>query len=150
MTSSDMRDELWINSIANCQFSVIVESPLTASHDLTSNNGLIRLPPFAKSSKQTSISSPLIVFEILDRENSIVNGSISLDSEIANVEFKNVTLAYEGAYALNDVCVLLAGRAAKIKIMGPEHMDSGAVNDLSQASLQVYAAITTLGMDKEL
>ena len=29
-------------------------------------------------------------------------------------------------------------------------MDSGAVNDLSQASLQVYAAITNLGMDKEL
>jgi ATP-dependent Zn protease len=29
-------------------------------------------------------------------------------------------------------------------------MDSGAVNDLSQASLQVYAAIATIGMDKEL
>ena len=29
-------------------------------------------------------------------------------------------------------------------------MDSGAINDLSQASLQVYAAITNLGMDKEL
>ena len=29
-------------------------------------------------------------------------------------------------------------------------MDSGAANDLSQASLQTYAAITTLGMDKEL
>jgi len=50
----------------------------------------------------------------------------------------------------NDVCVLLAGRVAKIKKMGAEHMDSGAVNDLSQASLQVYAAITNLGMDKEL
>ncbi len=50
----------------------------------------------------------------------------------------------------NDVCVLLAGRAAKVKKMGSEHMDSGAVNDLSQASLQVYAAIATIGMDKEL
>ncbi len=50
----------------------------------------------------------------------------------------------------NDVCVLLAGRLAKIKKAGSEHMDSGAVNDLSQASLQVYAAITNLGMDKEL
>ena len=49
-----------------------------------------------------------------------------------------------------DICVLLAGRVAKVKKMGSEHMDSGAVNDLSQASLQVYAAITTLGMDKEL
>ncbi len=49
-----------------------------------------------------------------------------------------------------DVCVLLAGRVAKVKKMGSEHMDSGAVNDLSQASLQVYAAISTIGMDKEL
>lgn len=49
-----------------------------------------------------------------------------------------------------DVCVLLAGRVAKVKKLGDGHMDSGAVNDLSQASLQVYAAITTIGMDKEL
>lgn len=50
----------------------------------------------------------------------------------------------------HDVCVLLAGRVAKIKKAGNEHMDSGAINDLSQASLQVYAAISSLGMDKEL
>jgi cell division protease FtsH len=50
----------------------------------------------------------------------------------------------------HDVCVLLAGRVAKVKKRGSEHMDSGAQNDLSQASLQIYAAITTLGMDKEL
>ncbi|WP_373031283.1 AAA family ATPase [Sulfurovum sp.] len=50
----------------------------------------------------------------------------------------------------HDICVLLAGRVAKVKKMGSEHMDSGAQNDLSQASLQIYAAITTLGMDKEL
>jgi len=49
-----------------------------------------------------------------------------------------------------DVCVLLSGRVAKVKKMGSEHMDSGAVNDLSQASLQVYAAIAHIGMDKEL
>ena len=50
----------------------------------------------------------------------------------------------------NDVCVLLSGRTAKIKKAGSGHMDSGAVDDLSQASLEVYAAITNLGMDKEL
>ncbi len=50
----------------------------------------------------------------------------------------------------HDVCVLFAGRVSRVKKMGSEHMDSGAANDLSQASLQVYAAITTLGMDKEL
>lgn len=50
----------------------------------------------------------------------------------------------------NDICVLLAGQMAKIKIAGDASMDSGAVNDLSQASLQAYTAITNLGMDKEL
>ncbi len=50
----------------------------------------------------------------------------------------------------HDICVLLSGRVAKVKKMGDDQMDSGAQNDLSQASLQVYAAITTLGMDKEL
>ncbi|NOR55863.1 MAG: AAA family ATPase [Sulfurovum sp.] len=50
----------------------------------------------------------------------------------------------------HDVCVLFAGRVSRVKKMGSEHMDSGAANDLSQASLQVYAAITSLGMDKEL
>lgn len=50
----------------------------------------------------------------------------------------------------HDICVLLSGRVAKVKKMGDDQMDSGAQNDLSQASLQAYAAITTLGMDKEL
>ena len=50
----------------------------------------------------------------------------------------------------HDICVLLSGRIAQVKKMGSEEMDSGAQNDLSQASLQTYAAITTLGMDKEL
>ncbi len=50
----------------------------------------------------------------------------------------------------HDICVLLSGRLAKVKKMGEDQMDSGAQNDLSQASLQAYAAITTLGMDKEL
>ncbi len=50
----------------------------------------------------------------------------------------------------HDICVLLSGRIAKVKKMGDDQMDSGAQNDLSQASLQAYAAITTLGMDKEL
>jgi len=64
----------------------------------------------------------------------------------AEDELSNVTKAE----LFSDVCVLLAGRAGKVKKVGSEQMDSGAVNDLSQASLQVYAAITTLGMDKEL
>jgi cell division protease FtsH len=64
----------------------------------------------------------------------------------AEDEFSNITKEQ----LFYDVCVLLAGRAAKVKKVGSEGMDSGAINDLSQASLQVYAAITTIGMDKEL
>ena len=67
--------------------------------------------------------------------------SYNADDELSNVTKEEL---------FNDVCVLLAGRVAKIKKAGSEHMDSGAVNDLSQASLQVYTAITNLGMDKEL
>ena len=37
-----------------------------------------------------------------------------------------------------------------MKKAGNEKMDSGAVDDLSQASFQIYAAITNLGMDREL
>jgi len=51
----------------------------------------------------------------------------------------------------NDVCVMFAGRISKIKKAGGEEkMDSGASDDLSQASLNIYAAITNLGMDREL
>ena len=67
--------------------------------------------------------------------------SYNAEDELSNVTKEEL---------FNDVCVLLAGRVSKIKKVGSEHMDSGAVNDLSQASLQVYAAITNLGMDKEL
>ncbi|MDM5271640.1 AAA family ATPase [Sulfurovum sp. zt1-1] len=50
----------------------------------------------------------------------------------------------------NDVCVLISGRLAKMKKAGEHKMDSGAIEDLAQASINIYAAITTLGMDKEL
>jgi cell division protease FtsH len=68
--------------------------------------------------------------------------SYNADDELSNITKEDL---------FNDVCVLLAGRIAKIKKVGSEaHMDSGAVNDLSEASLQVYAAISNLGMDKKL
>ncbi len=50
----------------------------------------------------------------------------------------------------NDICVLLAGQMAKKRLAGDSAIDSGAYNDLSQASLQAYTAITNLGMDKKL
>ncbi len=50
----------------------------------------------------------------------------------------------------NDICVLLAGRLSKIKKFPKEGMDTGAAEDLSEATFQAYTAITNLGMDKEL
>ncbi len=54
---------------------------------------------------QDAIAASERVFEILDRKNSIINGTMRLDSKIANIEFQNVTLSYEGAYALDNVSV---------------------------------------------
>ena len=50
----------------------------------------------------------------------------------------------------NDICVLLAGRIAKMEKYGESGMETGAVNDLEVATMQVYAAIAIFGMDEEL
>ena len=50
----------------------------------------------------------------------------------------------------HDICVLMAGQTAKIKKAGKKAIDTGAVDDLYQASFQTYNAIAVLGMDKEL
>ena len=50
----------------------------------------------------------------------------------------------------NDICILLAGRIAKIEKFGEDGMETGAVNDLEMATMQVYAAIALFGMDEEL
>ncbi|MDH4319977.1 MAG: AAA family ATPase [Desulfobulbaceae bacterium] len=50
----------------------------------------------------------------------------------------------------NNICVLLAGRAANIKQFGERGIDSGAANDLEVATHQAYLAVANLGMDEEL
>ncbi len=50
----------------------------------------------------------------------------------------------------NDICVLLAGRVAKMEKYGKDGMETGAINDLEVATTQVYAAIALFGMDEEL
>lgn len=50
----------------------------------------------------------------------------------------------------NNICVLLAGRTVTMHKYGEEGLETGAVNDLEVASMQVYAAIAIFGMDKEL
>ena len=49
------------------------------------------------------------------------------------------------------ICVSLAGRTAQMKLFGEiDGMDSGAANDLQQATRDAYKAIAHYGMDKEV
>ncbi|MEA2072837.1 MAG: AAA family ATPase, partial [Campylobacterota bacterium] len=49
------------------------------------------------------------------------------------------------------ICVSLAGRTAQIKLFGEiDGMDTGASNDLQQATRDAYAAIAHYGMDEEV
>lgn len=50
----------------------------------------------------------------------------------------------------NNICVFLAGRVANIKKSGAGGINTGASNDLEQASYQAYVAIANLGMDEEV
>ncbi|MBU1666879.1 AAA family ATPase [bacterium] len=50
----------------------------------------------------------------------------------------------------NDICVLLAGRIAKMHKYGEDGMETGAMSDLEVATTQAYAAIALFGMDEEL
>ncbi len=50
----------------------------------------------------------------------------------------------------NNICVLIGGRVASIKKFGDKGIDSGASVDLEQATHQAYAAVASLGMDKEV
>jgi ATP-dependent Zn protease len=50
----------------------------------------------------------------------------------------------------NNICVLLAGRVAKMQQFGEAGMETGALSDLEVATLQAYAAIALFGMDEEL
>ena len=50
-----------------------------------------------------------------------------------------------------NIAVLLAGRLATIKKFGKEKgLETGAYNDLQEASLYAYSAVAQFGMDEEL
>ncbi|WP_263833185.1 AAA family ATPase [Sulfurospirillum oryzae] len=49
-----------------------------------------------------------------------------------------------------NICVLLAGRIAKMEKYGKAGMETGAITDLEIASMQAYSAIALFGMDDEL
>ncbi len=50
----------------------------------------------------------------------------------------------------NDICVALAGRIAKIKKFPDEGEDTGAAQDLQQATWEAYNLVATFGMDEKI
>ena len=64
-----------------------------------------------------------------------------------NDDYVDVTSKEE---LFNDICVLLAGRIAKMEKFGESGMETGAISDLEAANMQIYAAIALFGMDDEL
>ncbi|MEA2029468.1 MAG: AAA family ATPase [Campylobacterota bacterium] len=95
-----------------------------------------------------AVLSSLLLPHIKIEQVTISRRSKMLGFVSYNAEDETSNLTKEELF--HDVCILLAGRMAKIKKVGEAQMDSGATSDLSQASLNIYAAISNLGMDKEL
>jgi cell division protease FtsH len=95
-----------------------------------------------------AILSALLLPNIKIEQVTISRRSKMLGFVSYNAEDEMTNITKEELF--NDVCVLFSGRMAKMKKAGESKMDSGAIEDLAQASINVYAAITSLGMDKEL
>ncbi len=69
---------------------------------------------------QDAVAASERVFEILDTQSRITDGSKLLEEDIRHVEFKNVTLKYLDSYALNSVNIEI-NRGENIALVG----DSG-------------------------
>ena len=69
---------------------------------------------------QNAVAASERVFEILDTKSRITDGDKLLQEDIWHVEFKNVTLKYLDAYALNDVSIAI-NKGENIALVG----DSG-------------------------
>ncbi|NOR57157.1 MAG: ATP-binding cassette domain-containing protein, partial [Sulfurimonas sp.] len=54
---------------------------------------------------QDAVAASERVFEVLDTKNKIIDGQELLDDDIKSLEFKNVFLKYEDAYALDNVSI---------------------------------------------
>jgi ATP-binding cassette, subfamily B, bacterial MsbA len=54
---------------------------------------------------QDAVAASERVFEVLDTQNKIIDGQELLDDDIKSLEFKNVFLKYEDAYALDNVSI---------------------------------------------
>ena len=69
---------------------------------------------------QDAVAASERVFEILDTDNRVVDGTKSLDADIKEIRFDGVQLKYEGAYALDDINITIKS-GENIAIVG----DSG-------------------------
>ncbi len=69
---------------------------------------------------QDAVAASERVFEIFDTQSRIIDGTKLLDEDILQIEFKNVTLKYKDAYALNNVSIVI-NAGEKIALVG----DSG-------------------------
>lgn len=56
---------------------------------------------------QDALAASERVFEVLDAEPKIIDGTKTLEDDIHEIEFKDVSLLYEGAYALNKVNITI-------------------------------------------
>lgn len=69
---------------------------------------------------QEAVAASERVFDVLDKQNTIIDGEKTLDEDIKHVEFKNVKLKYEDYYALDDINISIK-YGQKIALVG----DSG-------------------------
>ncbi|SFV75652.1 Lipid A export ATP-binding/permease protein MsbA [hydrothermal vent metagenome] len=69
---------------------------------------------------QDALAASERVFEVLDRENDIVDGDVLLEEDIKEIQFKNVRLRYEDYYALDNINITIK-QGEHIAIVG----DSG-------------------------
>ncbi|MFN8672862.1 MAG: AAA family ATPase [Candidatus Sericytochromatia bacterium] len=90
------------------------------------------------------ILQPEVIIEqvtIAPRSDSLGFVSYNLDNNLLNMTKEQI---------INSMYVSMAGRISTIKQFGEKGMESGAVNDLEQATAKAYFAIAQLGMDEEL
>lgn len=90
------------------------------------------------------VLQPDVIIEqvtISPRSQTLGFVSYNFDNDILNMSKEEL---------INGIYVSMAGRVSTLKQFGAKGMESGAVNDLEQATAKAYFAIAQLGMDEEL